>query len=185
MSYLNGWPPNNSFPIPNWPLQKIPWHTIILFICYPQNWISIVFSFSWGHFNSQEKLKTMLMQNFGVTNKEHYGMLWYFLEWSIAHCDGKLNSVRVLQRYAPAIFSVIVFILMRLQPSTRTRYDRMRFLFYSLLKASSNRCVFVENGQPVGVAGRPKWIEMYAISNENVLDWIRPRIRAMHYWASK
>ena len=23
------------------------------------------------------------MQNFGVTNKEHYGMLWYFLEWSI------------------------------------------------------------------------------------------------------
>ena len=31
----------------------------------------------------KEKLKTMLMQNFGVTNKEHYGMLWYFLEWSI------------------------------------------------------------------------------------------------------
>ena len=26
--------------------------------------ISIAFSFSWGHFNSQEKLKTMLMQNF-------------------------------------------------------------------------------------------------------------------------
>ena len=25
----------------------------------------------------------MLMQNLGVTNKEHYGMLWYFLEWSI------------------------------------------------------------------------------------------------------
>ena len=23
------------------------------------------------------------MQNFGVTKKEHYGMLWYFLEWSI------------------------------------------------------------------------------------------------------
>ena len=37
--------------------------------------------FSWSHFNFQEKLKTMLMQNFGVTNKEHYGMLWYFLEW--------------------------------------------------------------------------------------------------------
>ena len=25
----------------------------------------------------------MFMQNFGVTSKEHYGMLWYFLEWSI------------------------------------------------------------------------------------------------------
>ena len=44
---------------------------------------SVVFNFSFGHFNSQEKLKTMLMQNFGVTNKEHYGMLWYFLERSI------------------------------------------------------------------------------------------------------
>ena len=38
----------------------------------------------WDLFNSQEKLKTMLMQNFGETNKEYYGMLWYFLEWSIA-----------------------------------------------------------------------------------------------------
>ena len=46
---------------------------------------SIVFSFSWGHFNSQEKLKTMLLQNVGVTNKEHYGMLWYFLERAILY----------------------------------------------------------------------------------------------------
>ena len=23
------------------------------------------------------------MQNFGMTNKEYYGMLWYFLEWPI------------------------------------------------------------------------------------------------------
>ena len=30
----------------------------------------IVLSFSWGHLNSQEKLKTMLMQNFLVTNKK-------------------------------------------------------------------------------------------------------------------
>ena len=25
----------------------------------------------------------MLTQTFGVANKEHYGMLWYFLEWSV------------------------------------------------------------------------------------------------------
>ena len=31
----------------------------------------------------QAKLKTMLIQNFGMTNEEHYGMLWYFLKWSI------------------------------------------------------------------------------------------------------
>ena len=49
----------------------------------PKFCISIVFSSSWGHFNSQKKLKTMLTQTFGVTNKEHYGMLWYFLEWSV------------------------------------------------------------------------------------------------------
>ena len=46
--------------------------------------MSIVFSFSWGHFNSLEKLKTMIMQNFGVTNKEHYGMLRHF--WSGQLC---------------------------------------------------------------------------------------------------
>ena len=45
----------------------------------PQNFAQALFSasFSWGHFNSQEKLKTMLMQNFGVTNKEHYAMVCY------------------------------------------------------------------------------------------------------------
>ena len=45
------------------------------------------FSFSWP----PEKLNTMFMQNFGVTNKEHYGMLWYFLEWSV-----KLNAWGVI-----------------------------------------------------------------------------------------
>ena len=25
------------------------------------------------------------MQNFGVTNKEHYGMLWYFLECQLVY----------------------------------------------------------------------------------------------------
>ena len=52
----------------------------MLFVCHPKVCISILFSFPWGRFNSQEKLKTMIMQNFGVTNKELYGMLWYF--WS-------------------------------------------------------------------------------------------------------
>ena len=27
----------------------------------------------------------MFMQNFGMTNKEYYGMSWYFLEWSIVY----------------------------------------------------------------------------------------------------
>ena len=64
-----------------WVLLTTPENTIKYHnaLCLsPQN--CIVFSFSWGHFNCQEKLKTMLMQNFGATNTEHYGMLWYF--WS-------------------------------------------------------------------------------------------------------
>ena len=39
----------------------------------------------------------MLMQNFGVTNKEHYGMLWYF--WS---CQWRYTArhASVTDRYA-------------------------------------------------------------------------------------
>ena len=64
------------------PENTITYHNA-LSLSPPKFCISIVFGVSWGHCNSQEKLKTMLMQNFGVTNKERYGMLWYFLEWSI------------------------------------------------------------------------------------------------------
>ena len=30
------------------------------------------------------------MQNLGVKNKEYYGMLWYFLEWSIPSKEWKV-----------------------------------------------------------------------------------------------
>ena len=64
----------------------------------------MVFGFSWGHFNSQEKLKTTLMQNFGVTNKEHYGMLWYF--WS-----GLLTSGVCLKNAKMAATYVILILV--------------------------------------------------------------------------
>ena len=32
---------------------------------------------------------------FGVTNKEHYGTLWYFLEWSIIDFSSYLQSHQV------------------------------------------------------------------------------------------
>ena len=60
----------------NWLLQKIPQHNTTLFVCPPKFCMSVFFSFSWGHFYSQEKLKTMLMQILGVKNKEDYGLLW-------------------------------------------------------------------------------------------------------------
>ena len=35
------------------------------------------------------------MQNFGVTNKEYYGMLWHFLYWSILVTIDHYWDVRV------------------------------------------------------------------------------------------
>ena len=62
------------------------------FVCHSKILRKRCLQFLLGHFNSQEKLKTILMQNFGVTNKEHYGVLWYFLEWSIDHFPSSKNS---------------------------------------------------------------------------------------------
>ena len=36
------------------------------------------------------------MQNLGVTNKEHYGMLWYFLERSIEFSSNKIFYVNLI-----------------------------------------------------------------------------------------
>ena len=46
---------------------------MMLFVCHPKFRIHIVFSFFWE------------LKNLEVTNKEHYSMLWYFLEWSELH----------------------------------------------------------------------------------------------------
>ena len=64
------------------PENSITYHNALC-LSPPKFCISIVFSFSWELKWPQEKLKTMLMQNFGVTNKEHDDVLCYFLEWSI------------------------------------------------------------------------------------------------------
>ena len=55
----------------------------MLFDCHPKILHKHCLQFLLGVKMAQKKLKTMLMQNLGVTNKENYGMLWYFLEWSI------------------------------------------------------------------------------------------------------
>ena len=86
-----------------------------------------VFSFSWGHFNSQENLKTMLMQNFWVSNKECYGIFCsgqfhvvglvgvYFMEYTFAPLRSVLawisavSSNRKLPReFGPVPFEAIM-----------------------------------------------------------------------------
>ena len=50
-------------------------NTIILFVVSAKICVSSNFNFSWGDCKSQEKLKTMLMQNFWKDNKEYYGIV--------------------------------------------------------------------------------------------------------------
>ena len=85
--------------------------------------MSIVFSFSWELKWPHKKLKTMLMQNFGLTNKDYYGMLWYFLEWSIRGWPGESGKERGRGK---------VFVLVTL----RLRFFGGRFrFFYWLLRS--------------------------------------------------
>ena len=73
------------------PENTITYHNVLF--CHPKFCINIVFNFPWELKCPQEKLKTMPMQIFGVANKEHYGMLCYFLEWSILFLFLNLDMV--------------------------------------------------------------------------------------------
>ena len=56
----------------------------MLFVCHPKSLHKHCFQFQLGPFlKLPREIEDKLMQNFGVTKKEHYGMLRYFLEWSI------------------------------------------------------------------------------------------------------
>ena len=95
----------------------------------PKFCISIVFSFSWELKCPQENLKTMLMQNFGVTNIEHYGMLWYFLEWSIqssarARTHVILAGKSASRRHSTTSFSENVLV-------AKTSYQMLGILSFS------------------------------------------------------
>ena len=59
------------------------------------------------------------------------------------------------------------FTSIRFQLSTLKRY--VRCYLDPLSRALSNRCIFYESAGPSSVDGRPKRIEKYAFSNENIL----------------
>ena len=69
------------------PENTITHHNALVCHCKILHKHIIVFSFSWELKWAQEKLKTMLMQNFGVTNKTHYHSMQMFLpfHWPRAH----------------------------------------------------------------------------------------------------
>ena len=43
------------------------------------------------------------MQNFGVTNKEHYGMLWYFWSGQFTSLEGEGNWAEITFAKTPGI----------------------------------------------------------------------------------
>ena len=55
----------------------------MFFVCDPKFLHKHCLQFLLGVKIAPRETETTFMQNFGETEKEHYGMLWYFLEWSI------------------------------------------------------------------------------------------------------
>ena len=55
----------------------------MLFVCHRKILHKHYLQFLSGVKMASRETENSTYANFGVTNKEHYGMLWYFLEWSI------------------------------------------------------------------------------------------------------
>ena len=106
----------------------------MLFICGPPK-----FSFSWELKWPKEKLKTMFMQNFGVTSKEHYGMSWYF--WS-----GQLQIMHTLTN--PTIPHIVLFHVwftyLGKCPSPKT--SRLCHMGLKNLCSNDTECNYIDGG---------------------------------------
>ena len=55
----------------------------MLFVCHSKILHKHCLQFLLGVKMAPRETENNAYAKFGVTNKEHYGMLWYFLEWSI------------------------------------------------------------------------------------------------------
>ena len=58
----------------------------MLFVCHPKIWHKHCFQFLLGVKVAPRETENNAYAKIGVTNKEHYGVSWYFLEWSIGAC---------------------------------------------------------------------------------------------------
>ena len=75
----------------------------MLFLCQPEALHKQVFSFSWGHFSSQEKLKKMLLQNFGVTRKSIMAFYSIFLSVQLEHSYSYIFQGHIKQDSIPGL----------------------------------------------------------------------------------
>ena len=66
----------------------------MLFVCHPKSLHKRCLQFLSGVEIAPRETENNAYAKFWVTNKEHYGMLWYFLEWSIlGKCYYNLRQV--------------------------------------------------------------------------------------------
>ena len=64
----------------------------MLFVCHPKILHKHCFQFLLGVKMAQRETENNAYAKFWDDNKEHYGMLWYFLEWSKVLRDYDLAS---------------------------------------------------------------------------------------------
>ena len=127
------------------------------------------------HTNAFSKVRVfVVIENASVDSRPHsrFGAFLNVHTIAFKNARMKLNSMYMLQTHAPMIvghhfhfdaFSIVL-----------TMTICMRFRFYPLSSAFSDRCVFDENAQHSSVDGRLKRVQMYVFSNENALLWTRP-----------
>ena len=92
----------------------------------------------------------MLMQNFGVTNKEHYGMLWYFLELAIGKCTHEPFPAKLILHTKYVALHAAALGLIRVFITSRGVSHEFFFFFKSTLTfttSSPNPCLQYSEGK--------------------------------------
>ena len=79
----------------------------------------------------------MLMQNFGVTNKDHYGMLWYF--WSGLLGVSRGNEKLIMRVHKPKVEYKLA-LQEKPQGSILTYYYKNKKLNKDQLKHATHNC---------------------------------------------
>ena len=67
---------------------------MMLFVCHPKILHKYCFQFLIVPFQLLRETEDNAYANPGVTSKEHYGMSWYFLEWSINNLPSGTKFLR-------------------------------------------------------------------------------------------
>ena len=76
------------------------------------------------------------MQNFGVKNKGHYGVLWYFLEWSIGNPTRRIGLGFII--IIIIIITIVIIIVVYW-------HSNNNWLFYAKKRNYLNRYSIMEN----------------------------------------